>query len=77
MSKSRILKSGIVKVQIALASSHDDAPALAYFVDRKPYQLPVTPELLSQMGGRPKRYFKAELLEDGITLKEPVPDQFW
>lgn len=74
---SKILKTGVVKVQLPQASNEDEPPALVYFVDRKHHFLPVTDALLNQMGGRQKRYFKAELHDDGIVIMEPVPDQFW
>jgi hypothetical protein len=71
-------KRVIVKVQTPLAQSSGEPLALIYDQSRKVQtQIPVTPELLAQMGGEPKRFFYAVVSGEGITLGRPAPFQDW
>jgi hypothetical protein len=69
----------IVKVQVPLASSETNAPALVYDEARSfNLYFACTPELMERLNGRPKAYFEAKLNEkQELELGQEVPMQRW
>jgi hypothetical protein len=70
-------RRGIAKVQVPLAGNGDMYEAMIYFIDRRPFFMPITPKLLALMRKRPKAYFLVEKRGDEVEIIERAPDQSW
>lgn len=67
----------ILKVQLPLASTEINPPALVYNEDQSIYlHLPVE-NVSARMRGRPKVYFYATERDGDLYLDDEAPEQLW
>ena len=69
----------ILKVQTSLSTNADTQMVLVYDKDRSVMgEFPITEGIAKVMNGKPKRYFHAEVDDEGcIHLGKPVKEQAW
>jgi hypothetical protein len=69
----------ILKVQVSIFSTHGTAMALIYNEDRSfVLEFRASERLLKKMGDEPKRFFEAEVSQDGgVSLISLAPDPGW